>query len=425
MRTTTSLMLAAAALTMLTGCTVKDVDTPALAGPSTFANSIVMRSSTDILTQDGVSQAVITVTATDAKGTARNIQLRADIVVDGSVQDFGRLNTKTPIANLTTLIYTAPPASALAAGQTPQVVTIQVTPMNTGDFGAEISRSIDILLLPQGIILPTNPSLAASFTFSPAAPQIMADVVFDASASSNSGAACNSACTYTWDFGDGTSGSGVTVVHQYRTVGTFVARLTITDSRGAQSTTSRSLNIAAGTPPTVSFTVSPPSPGVNQTIFFNASASRAAAGRTIVSYLWDFGKGSTGSGVTVTKTYDAPGSYVVTLRVTDDAGSITNSTQTITVGAAASNPTATLTFSPTTPGPTTSVFFDGSASRPASAPIVQYRFTWGDNTPDTVTTSATATHTFGGPTGRTYIVRLTVTDSEGREGTTTVSVPIS
>ena len=42
-------------------------------------------------------------------------------------------------------------------------------------------------------------------------------------------------------------------------------------------------------------------PGLGQTVFFTAEASRAAAGRQIVSYQWNFGSGRTGSGVTITK----------------------------------------------------------------------------------------------------------------------------
>lgn len=317
-----SLMFSVATLSAVLGCTVKDVDTPALAGPSTFANNIVMTANTNTLVQDGVSQALISIKATDAAGNLKNIPLRADITIDGTVQDFGRLNTKTPIANITQLIYTAPPSSTLASGQVAQTVTIVVTPMDAGDFRSEVPRQLDIRLVPQGIIQPTNPNLTASFAVTPVSPQVLSMATFDASTTTNNGVACNSSCTYAWDFADGTSGTGMTVTHVYRTQGSFVATLTVTDSRGAQSTTSRAFIVQPGIPPTAIFTFSPTPVLVNEAVFFNASGSRPATGRAIVRYQWDFGKGTTGSGVTTSKIYDAIGTYTVTLTVTDDAGTV-------------------------------------------------------------------------------------------------------
>src|SRR3972149_6842876 len=54
-------------------------------------------------------------------------------------------------------------------------------------------------------------------------------------------------------------------------------------------------------------------------VAFDGSQSSDEDG-TIVSYSWDFGDGSIGSGVTVTHTYNEPGNYKVTLTVTDDDG---------------------------------------------------------------------------------------------------------
>jgi PKD repeat protein len=55
---------------------------------------------------------------------------------------------------------------------------------------------------------------------------------------------------------------------------------------------------------------------VNDQIFFTAEGSRAASGRRIVSYEWNFGSGRTGHRVTINKAYDTPGTYNVTLTVT-------------------------------------------------------------------------------------------------------------
>ena len=71
--------------------------------------------------------------------------------------------------------------------------------------------------------------------------------------------------------------------------------------------------------PKASFVFSPSSPLVNETITFDASASYDPDG-TVVSYAWDFGDGTTSTGITATHSYATEGSYTVTLQVTDNDG---------------------------------------------------------------------------------------------------------
>src|SRR5687768_11115436 len=203
---TTHLTLAMSAVLFLTGCTVKEVDVPALAGPSTIAYSIDLQSNTNTVTQDGLSQARITITARDHMGQPMNGRpLRAEIRVDGVAQDFGTLSTKNPVTG-STLIYTAPPASPLS--QRSQAVSIAVLPTDSGVFGDEFARQIELILMPQGVILPQNPNLVPAFTFTPATPQVLQTVSFNAASSTNNGVACNVECLFAWDFGDGTTATG-------------------------------------------------------------------------------------------------------------------------------------------------------------------------------------------------------------------------
>jgi PKD repeat protein len=56
-----------------------------------------------------------------------------------------------------------------------------------------------------------------------------------------------------------------------------------------------------------------------ESLRFDATGSKDADG-AIGSYVWGFGDGTTGSGVSVAHVYETPGRYKVTLTVTDNGG---------------------------------------------------------------------------------------------------------
>ncbi len=82
-------------------------------------------------------------------------------------------------------------------------------------------------------------------------------------------------------------------------------------------------------PPVASFTSS----CTELTCSFNASASSDSDG-TISGYAWDFGDGTTGTGVTTNHTYATAGSKTVGLTVTDNGGSDGSTTRNVTVTSA-------------------------------------------------------------------------------------------
>ena len=326
MRTIKLSLVAAVAASVFAGCTVEDVDAPPLAGPSSLARTILMIVDRDTLVQDGQQEAAIQLRAIVQPGQSENVRLHAQVFVDGVPQDFGTLSNKSPITP-TTIFYRAPAAT----GQTPTTITIAVTPTDSGDFRAETSRQVDIRLIPPGVILPVNPNLIASFTFTPATPRVLDTVTFNASTTLNGGTACGQNCSYAWNFGDGTTGSGQVITHQYRSISTFPVALTVTDQRGATAQTIQPVPVSAAAPPTVTFTFSPTAPEPGKTLFFNASESKAAEGRALVDFFWDFGDGTTASGAAVSHVYETAGSYVVTLKVTDDAGTFAVVSQAVAV----------------------------------------------------------------------------------------------
>lgn len=418
MNTQLTLIASFVGLTLVAGCT-KEIDIPRLAGPSTLAYSIVLTASPDTIFQDGVSSTTITIDARDGAGQALNGRpLRAEILVGGVVQDYGVLSTKAPLTG-STLRYTAPPASPLSAGQVPQTITVAVTPTDSGDFRSELSRGVDIRLVPQGVIMPSNPGLVPAFTFTPAAPQVFTTVSFNAATTTNSGTACNSACTYAWNFGDGTTGSGLTTTHQFRTVGATQVSLTVTDSRGAQASTVQTVTVAPGTLPAVSFSISPSPVGANQDVFFSAEASTVIAPRRIVSYDWNFGDGSSGTGVTTTHRYLALGTYSVTLKVTDDANVTNQATQALAV--AEGLPTVTATVSGLKVGGTTQLNI--TATPATGSTIARYGIIWGDGSAEETSTSPTQTHVYSTPS--TFTIVVTATDSIGRKRSITVVAAVT
>lgn len=84
----------------------------------------------------------------------------------------------------------------------------------------------------------TPPSAQATASPTSGAPSLV--VAFDGTGSSDSD---GSIVSWAWDFGDGSSGSGATASHTYNSVGTFYAKLTVTDDGGAKDTADVTINV--------------------------------------------------------------------------------------------------------------------------------------------------------------------------------------
>ncbi len=80
-----------------------------------------------------------------------------------------------------------------------------------------------------------NRAPVAMATANPSSGGAPLGVNFNASASTDPD---GDALNFAWDFGDGTSGAGVTVSHTYTAIGTYNATLTVTDGRGGSNMTS-------------------------------------------------------------------------------------------------------------------------------------------------------------------------------------------
>ncbi len=142
--------------------------------------------------------------------------------------------------------------------------------------------------------------------------------------------------TYSWDFGDGSSGASTSVAgHTYQSPGQYTITLTVTDNSGSGcNTTTETQIILMNSVPIAAITGSDTVTCVNAAncaITLDASGSYDPDNHNL-RYYWDFGDGSKAHGTYVQHEYTTPGTYTVTLTVKDDSGtSCTEGTHSMTV----------------------------------------------------------------------------------------------
>jgi PKD repeat protein len=387
------------------GCGLDRPTAPALTGPSEFGLSVTLTATPDQIARDGRSVSTINVLVRDADNRP----------VSGQ-----RLSVGSSLGTVSqSEIVTGPDGRATFSFQAPSSGTvgdavIEVLPIGTNADNA-VARSISVILTPGNRSAPSP-----SFTFSPTAPERLQLVTFDASGTTDDGVRCGDACTYSWDFGGEATATGRIVTYQFRQVRTYPVRLTVTDGLGASASLTQTVTVGETTPPSPSFTVSPSPPAVLQNAIFDASASAAAAGHTITSFSWNFGDGSTESTTSprITHVFLSSGPLVVTLTAQDETGRQATFTQNVVVSG------VTFTASPTNPQVGDTVTFNASGwAATATTSISKYEWDFGDgNTADTGSTP-TSSHRY--TSARTFTVRVTATDSQGRRVTGSNNITVA
>ena len=225
--------------------------------------------------------------------------------------------------------------------------------------------------------------------------------------------------TYSWAFGDGTVGSGVSPTHTYVTGGTFAVSLTVTDDVGVTATANTTATIGQGNLPPAANPNGPYSGTVGIAVAFDGTASADPDG-TIISYSWNFGDGSTGTGASPTHTYASANIYNVTLQVMDNAGATDSVGTTANISAAPVNlPPVANPNGPYTGTAGVAVTFDGTASSDPDGTIVSYSWNFGDGSTGS---GSTPTHSYA--MDGNYTVALTVTDNQGASGVATTTATI-
>jgi len=226
-------------------------------------------------------------------------------------------------------------------------------------------------------------------------------ITFDASRSSDPD---GTIVKYSWGFGDGTNATGVFVQHAYANDGIYTVTLTVTDDDGSTDRTT-SIETVLNRGPVALFTYSPDTVYTGEAVIFDASNSYDSDG-IIISYFWDFGDGTSDTGVTTSHSYADNGIYTITLTVTDDDGTARSTDAIETV--LNRPPVASFTESATIVSIGEFITFDASGSLDPDGSIVSYFWEFGDNTN---ATGVVVSHAYA--ESGTYGVRLTVTDNDG------------
>jgi PKD repeat protein len=140
--------------------------------------------------------------------------------------------------------------------------------------------------------------------------------------------------TYSWNFGNGRTGSGPVPSFTYTAPGTYTVTLTVRDEYGLTGTTTRTVTItepAGNVAPTP--VINPPACAGLVCNISGVGSADPNTGDTF-TYLWNFGDATpTSTASAVSHTFPAAGTWTVTLTVTDGWGRSASTTRQVTVTA--------------------------------------------------------------------------------------------
>jgi PKD repeat protein len=299
---------------------------PGISGPSEFALSITASVTSNVIQRDGSAQTTINILARNevggpaagrrilvsANGPATTGISTAEVVTDGG----GRA----------TVTVTAPSSTSIG-----DLITVGLTPVGADGLPTQITQNVSVGITPSNTGAPT-----AQFTFSPASPGVNEQITFNATTSRDENVTCGQACTYAWDFGDGSTGSGIIVTKSYSSSGNRSVTLVVRDAAGVASLpATQVVPVAPPAAPNAGTVVVSPTPvraGVSAN--FDAGGATVGVGASIVDYTWVWGDGTaskTTSSAQTDHTFAAAGTYTVRTTVRDSLNRTATTTTTVTV----------------------------------------------------------------------------------------------
>lgn len=231
--------------------------------------------------------------------------------------------------------------------------------------------------------------------------------------------------SYSWNFGDGQTGSGAVTSHAYSQAGTYTVTLTVADNCGATDAETTQVLVVpvdpcAGNLVPFAQAGSDVSAQTNQTILFSGGGSIDLDG-SISSYSWNFGNGQTASGVSAVYAYTVVGVYTVTLTVTDNCGAARSDSLVATITApdpCSGNSPPTAEAGANQNGDVDQVLLfsaAGSTDADGNLTISSYWWNFGDGQATGWQPNSSVTHSYsqGGP----FTVTLWVRDNCGASST--------
>jgi len=160
---------------------------------------------------------------------------------------------------------------------------------------------------------------------------------------------------------------------------------------------------------------------VEEEIIFNGSRSSDPDPEGyIVSWIWDYGDGTNGTGEITSHVYSMPGTYEASLTVTDDKDATDTTYIDVVISKANNPPSKPIIDGPTTGHKNTSYEFT-ALSFDEDNDTIQYLFNWGDGETTTTEflpngTSTLQTHNWA-KYGE-YLITISAFDNESESGTT-------
>ena len=186
--------------------------------------------------------------------------------------------------------------------------TFTVKLVTTSSFGCKDSSTLNINVRPQpvaGFTVNNNDQCLSGNSF----------VFTNGSAG---------ASTYTWNFGDAATSTGISPLHSYSAAGTYTIKLVSVSAYNCKDSTT--LGVTVRTPPIPGFSINNNDQCLSGNSFVFTNSSTAAS-----TYSWDFGDAATSTATSPSHSYSTAGTYTVKLVSYSTNGCKDSITRTLTV----------------------------------------------------------------------------------------------